>query len=135
MIRRILCTLLLCGIAMCAESAESGISGETPLQIWLRDIAQRFAQCVGQFGVSDDFPVAQQLPPASEMLGTIVLAKPVMVSDGYHQSLMVHGPSNSAFIVQSGGFAGYQTIYGPISLGFQCQQNTGEEHLGRGGQR
>jgi hypothetical protein len=124
MICRFVSALLLWGIAICANSAETEPLHETPMQTWLRDVAQRFAPCIGQFGVPDGFPVAQQLPPDDEMLATIELAKPVLVSDGYRQRVMIYGLSNSAYIVQSGGFSGQQTIYGPIALDFQCQKNT-----------
>ncbi|MES2879398.1 MAG: hypothetical protein V4713_13365 [Pseudomonadota bacterium] len=121
MICRFFCTLLLCGIAMCAASEETGISsGEISEVLWLQGIAKRFAPCVGPFGVNARFPKINELPPYSEMLGFIVLSDPGIVSDGYYQTLEIHGPSNTAFIVQSGGIAGTQTVYGPVPLSFQC---------------
>jgi hypothetical protein len=51
----------------------------------------------------------------------LLAASGPLVHDGYNYMLLIHGPSNAAYVVQLGGFAGSQTVFGPIALTATCQ--------------
>jgi hypothetical protein len=52
--------------------------------------------------------------------GVLLPISGARVNDGYNYMLMFHGPSNSGYVVQLGGFAGSQTLFGPLRLDTEC---------------
>jgi hypothetical protein len=87
-------------------------------------VSQRLSSCFTTLGPAREFPVVSAMPPQGELLAAVLLhAGGPYVSDGYNYMLLLHGPSNSAFVVQQGGFASLRKIYGPLPLDTTCSRS------------
>lgn len=83
-------------------------------------LAEKFRMCVGPLGPSRALP---KLPLVEEQdfKGEVVsLWEPGLVSDGYHQTLVIDRTRARAIIVQQGGIAGTHTVFGPFALSSGC---------------
>jgi hypothetical protein len=83
-------------------------------------LVEKFRVCVGVLGPTRALPT---LPLAEEQnyKGELVsLWEPNLVSDGYHQSLIIDRTKARAIIVQQGGIAGMRTVFGPFALSSGC---------------
>lgn len=90
-------------------------------RIWVQSATKRIGTCFTPLGPRSNFPEVAALPPQSEMIAGVLLPiSGVPVNDGYNYMLMIHGPSNSGYVVQLGGFAGSQTLFGPLGLDTVC---------------
>lgn len=78
--------------------------------------AQRLKRFVGPFGVRQSWPTVAELPPVHGRKFEEHLSDEGPVLDGYVQRLVVDTGSNAAYVVQLGGIAGTQTIYGPLPV-------------------
>lgn len=88
---------------------------------WVQAATRRIGTCFTALGPRIKFTEATTLPPQSEMIAGVLLPiSGAPVNDGYNYMLMVHGPSNSGYVVQLGGFAGSQTLFGPLRLDTEC---------------
>jgi hypothetical protein len=111
---------LLCSLAS-AQLLEPRTANERAL---VDAVAQRLSSCFASLGPTRDFPVAAAAPPHKELLAAVVLkASGPLVGDGYSYMLLVHGPSNAAYVVQHGGFAAQRTVYGPLPLDTRCSDS------------
>ena len=91
-------------------------------KVFVESVKKRLSSCFTMLGVHPSIPVAAMRPPQTELLASVLLsASGPLVNDGYNYMLLIHGPSNSAFVVQFGGFAGSQVTFGPIPLAATCQ--------------
>lgn len=87
------------------------------------DVSGRLSACFTTLGPKRAFPVARATPPQGDLLAVVLLhASGPTVSDGYNYVLMLHGPSNAAFVVQLGGFAPDRKVYGPLPLDTTCTE-------------
>jgi len=81
--------------------------------------AKRLAPFVGPYGVRQAWPVATQLPGLQGLplpdLG-VLLSDAGQVMDGYTHRLHVNLDTRSAYVVQQGGIAGTQTVFGPLPV-------------------
>jgi len=57
----------------------------------------------------------------------------LIVADGYSHWLLVHGVSGLIYIVQVGGFAGTQMIFGPFTAEVGCADFPDRELIELGG--
>ena len=88
---------------------------------WVLAATKRIGTCFTALGPRIKFPEASTLPPQSEMIAGVLLPISGMpVNDGYNYMLMIHGPSNSGYVVQLGGFAGSLALFGPLRLDTEC---------------
>jgi hypothetical protein len=88
---------------------------------WVQSATKRIGTCFTALGPRIKLPEVAALPPQSEMIAGVLLPISGMpVNDGYNYMLMIHGPSNSGYVVQLGGFAGSQTLFGPLRLDTEC---------------
>ena len=88
---------------------------------WVEAVTKRMSTCFTALGPRIKFPEVTTLPPSSEMIAGVLLpVTGTLVNDGYNYILMLHGPSNSGYVVQVGGFAGRQTQFGPLRLDTEC---------------
>src|SRR6516164_6281171 len=100
--------VVLCSVAS-AQVIEPRTANE---RVLVEAVSQRMSSCFTSLGPKRSFPVASQPPPQDELLAAVLLrASGTRVSDGYNYMLLLHGPSNSAFVVQLGGFATLRKIY------------------------
>ena len=91
------------------------------------DVSKGLSSCFTTLGPRRAFPVASAPPPQSELLAAVLLrASGPYVSDGYAYTLLLHGPSNAAFVVQRGGFASVQKVYGPLPLNTVCTEHAAQ---------
>ena len=89
--------------------------------------AQRLRPFARATGVRQPWPVTRELP--GHLAGTPGqrLAEPGILADGYSHTLFVDVAAREAYLVQQGGFAGFQTIYGPLPVAWCLGQETGSE--------
>ena len=88
---------------------------------WVQSVTKRLSTCFSALGPRRKFPEVAALPPQSEMVAGVLLpVSGVLVNDGYNYMLMLHGPSNAGYVIQVGGFAGSQTLFGPLPLDTEC---------------
>jgi hypothetical protein len=115
--------LLFVASALFAISARSQIIEPTTEneRVLVEAVKKRLSPCFTLLGVNGSLPVAAKPPPTTELLASVLLrASGPLVSDGYSYMLLIHGPSNSAFVEQFGGFAGSRTVFGPVPLETTC---------------
>jgi hypothetical protein len=85
-------------------------------------VSKGMSTCFTSMGAKQKFPTVAAAPPNSEMLAVVLLpASGPRVTDGYNYVLLLHGPSTAAFVVQLGGFAAGQTVYGPLPFNTHCR--------------
>lgn len=90
-------------------------------KVLVEAVKKRLSPCFTLLGVNGSIPVAAKPPPANELLASVLLrASGPLVSDGYSYMLLIHGPSNSAFVEKFGGFHGSRTVFGPVPLETTC---------------
>lgn len=88
---------------------------------WVQAVTQRMSSCFTALGPRIKLPEISALPPQSEMIAGVLLpVSGTLVNDGYNYMLMFHGPSNMGYVIQVGGFAGSQTLFGPLKLDTEC---------------
>lgn len=96
------------------------IPSQGAIETWAQNVAVRFSKCFGAQGTLLDVPIATGTPPSREMLATVELTGNELISDGYRHTLLIHGPSNKAYVVRSGGYAGTIQTLGPLPLSTSC---------------
>ena len=78
--------------------------------------ASRLKNFVSPAGVGPAWPTTGQLPASlGDSLG-VLLSDQGHFADGYSYWLLVDEGAASAYVVQRGGFAGTQTVYGPLPV-------------------
>ena len=118
-----LATLLATTLLTLAAHAQPALIAprDEAQRIWVQAATKRIGTCFTPLGPRSKFPEVAALPPQSEMIAGVLLPiSGVPVNDGYNYMLMIHGPSNSGYVVQLGGFAGSQTLFGPLRLDTGC---------------
>jgi len=80
--------------------------------------SHRLANFVGPLGVDQHWPTVESLPSDADLSKSTVLADAnnANIDDGFIVTLQVSGKTNSAYVISRGGFAGLQTIYGPLPV-------------------
>lgn len=120
----LLAAALVGGSVACAQLLEPRTANQRAL---VQDVAKRMASCFTALGPKRAFPTVSSAPPQGELLAAVLMgASGPRVSDGYNYMLLVHGPSNSAFVVQLGGFAAARTVFGPLPLSTQCIESASQ---------
>jgi len=66
-------------------------------------------------GVQARWPVAAALPPSLQNQRGLLLADQGNIADGYNYRLLWDETTRRGYVVQTGGFAGRTTIFGPLS--------------------
>ena len=89
-------------------------------QEWAQLLAERFTTCFGLLGPDNLFPQSESIPNPAEMLVTIEYPPSPFLVNGARYTFMIHGKSNSAYALRSGGFSGAQEYFGPIPLTSTC---------------
>jgi hypothetical protein len=80
-----------------------------------------FAECVSVLGPVRELPIADAVQAEATAVGELIpLSSPGIVSDGYYHWLRVHRVSGFVYIVQAGGIAGAQTVFGPFRAEHGC---------------
>ena len=87
---------------------------------WAQTVSERFATCFGLIGPGNLFPQIEKIPDIAEMLVTIEYPSSPFLVNGTRYTFMIHGRSNAAYALRSGGFSGTQEYLGPISLTAKC---------------
>ena len=116
-------TALVCACAS-AQIVEPRTANERAL---VEGVSKGLSSCFTTLGPKRTFPTVSAAPPQSELLASVLLqASGAHVSDGYNYMLLLHGPSNAAFVVQLGGFASLRKVYGPIPLNTSCPEHAAQ---------
>jgi hypothetical protein len=122
---RSITTLVLAAAALsCTAASAQLIEPRTANQRTLVDIVStRLTSCFTTLGPKRAFPVASAAPPQRELWAAVLLAASgARVAAGYSYLLLLHGPSNAAFVVQGGGFAAQRKVFGPLPLETDCRE-------------
>jgi hypothetical protein len=86
----------------------------------LDELADSFRACAGPLGLTAKLPQLEA-GGGSVLEGAFIkLSDPGIVSDGYYHWLTVDRKNSVVFIHESGGFAGRQRVYGPLTLPVAC---------------
>ena len=103
--------------------AQAQSQGTAPLASWLESLSKQLARCISPIGILGTPTEQASLPPQDEWVGSIEIKQSTtwIIQDGYRHTLVVHGPSNKGFIIQSGGLAGCQKVLGPFDLSTICK--------------
>lgn len=109
---------------VCSAASAQLVAPRTENERALVDaVSKGMSSCFTTVGPKHEFPVATATPPQNELLAAVLLrASGPYVSDGYTYMLLLHGPSNAAFVVQLGGFASERKVYGPLPLNTACTE-------------
>jgi hypothetical protein len=90
-------------------------------QMNLAEAAEVFRPCVGPYGVAAE---VGKLPlgsvPEATRLEHVELSTSGIVSDGFNHALLLDRRRGVAYIVETGGFAGVNRVYGPLGLRTEC---------------
>jgi len=97
-----------------ALAAPSGIPSES--SPYLECTAARLQPFVRPTGVNQAWPVAAALPEELAQRPGRLLSDQGNVEDGYTHWLVVSTASRAAYVIERGGFAGTQKIYGPLPV-------------------
>jgi hypothetical protein len=91
--------------------------GSSPEQSpYLECTAARLQAFVRPTGVSQAWPVAASLPAELAEHPGRLLSDQGNVADGYAHWLVVSTATRSAYVIERGGFAGTQKVYGPLPV-------------------
>ncbi len=71
-------------------------------------------------GTDDTWPQASALPEGPLETVTLGATHPDALHDSDTRIIHLHKEGNSFYLEQIGGFAGFQVIYGPVSLQGHC---------------
>lgn len=109
--------------AIAALLFASSISAQTEPSVDLRQtlLAKKFRHCIDAHGPTQALPNADSLPSGTRLFLT-TLYEPATATDAYGFALVVYADTakTEAYIVQSGGLPGGQTVYGPLSPDHPC---------------
>jgi hypothetical protein len=83
--------------------------------------AERLRHFVSPDGVRQPWPIAAKLPAGLENDPGVLLSDQGNFDDGYSHWLVVDQHAAAAYVVQRGGYAGLQTVYGPLPVAV-CSQ-------------
>lgn len=116
----------------CSVALAQLVEPRTPNErAWVEAVAKSMSSCFTALGPKRAFPTVSSAPPQGELVAAVLMrASGPRVSDGYNYVLMLHGPSNSAFVVQLGGFAAAREVYGPLPLNTQCTESPSQAASG-----
>jgi len=78
--------------------------------------AARLRAFVAPTGIQQRWPVAARLPAHLDQEPGVLISDPGHVMDGYSHRLLIDATATAAYVVQRGGFAGAQTVYGPLPV-------------------
>jgi hypothetical protein len=114
--------LLVATSLSCAAAHGQLVEPRTPNErALLQAVLKGMSSCFTALGPKRAFPTVASTPPQNELMANVLMGTSgPLVSDGYNYMLLLHGPSNAAFVVQLGGFAGSRTVYGPLPFTTQC---------------
>ena len=121
---RFITTLVLTAAALAFTSASAQrIEPRTAAQRTLADsVSARLTTCFTTLGPKRTMAVAPAAPPQQELWAAVLMpASGPRVADRYNYMLLLHGPTNAAFVVQLGGFATQPKVYGPLPLEMDCR--------------
>jgi hypothetical protein len=92
-------------------------------------LVRQFKACVSPTGLTRDLPLADP-SPSLEGSGTLyTLGDMGAIRDGYKHYLMLSADNKQIYIVQVGGFAGTQKIFGPLDPQLHCVEVTPKNEL------
>lgn len=93
----------------------AGVCAPVVAQDAAKCTAQRLARFVGPTGVHQAWPTTT-LPAALAQQPGVLISDQGNIADGYEHRLVLDTVRASAYVVQTGGFAGRQTVYGPLPV-------------------
>ena len=104
--------VLMFGLALGA----AGNSASEPVQSVVSCTADRLRRFVGPFGAPRSWPVVTNIPARFDGDIGIQISDQGHVADGYSHWLLIDERAATSYVVQRGGLAGFQTIYGPLPV-------------------
>ena len=105
---------LIIGTALAVASPTAAQIG--PQESSATCTAERLRPFVGPTGIRPSWPLAAELPSHLASSPGLVLSDPGNYQDGYSHWLFVDLATRTSYVVQRGGFAGTQTVFGPLPV-------------------
>ena len=102
-------------LAVSAEQPRTAPLQPAPMSV-TACTAQRLRPFVGPTGIHQPWPLIAELPPKFSSAFGELLSDQGIVADGYMHVLHVDASARTAYVVQQGGIAGFQTVYGPLPV-------------------
>lgn len=106
---------LVFAVSTASASQQPAVAGQEARAV-ASCTAQRLTKFVGPFGIHQPWPIVASLPQRYAGRMGELLSDQGAVADGYMQTLHVDAVAKAAYVVQQGGFAGTQTIHGPLPV-------------------
>ena len=103
-------------LALATASAPQASSSQSESQDMFACAEEALRSSVGPHGVLADWPVASSLPAELEDQIGHKLSDSRDVYDGYSHYLLRDDKESVLYVVQRGGFAGNQIVYGPLQI-------------------
>ena len=103
-------------LALATASAPQASSSHSESQVMFACAEETLRSSVGPHGVLADWPVAPSLPTELEDQIGHKISDSEDVYDGYSHYLVRDDEESALYVVQRGGFAGNQTVYGPLQI-------------------
>ena len=116
-----LLALLLLMLSSCVAQRSVMPAALVPPPSMREGLVAMFADCASAVGPTRELPLVEGGSTTFEDLGVLIpLSDPGLVSDGYYHWLRVQHATGLIYIVQVGGIAGWQTLFGPFTAEAGC---------------
>ena len=92
----------------------------TPVVDEKNPLVMQFKDCVNAVGLTQDLPLVEGKVMISEKGSFFQLNETGRIRDGYRHTLYVSPDQKTIYIIQVGGFAGTQKVFGPLDRNMKC---------------
>ncbi|MBC3881962.1 hypothetical protein H8K35_10265 [Undibacterium sp. LX40W] len=107
--------------------AQTTLPAFTPVVDYKNPLVMQFKDCVNAVGLTQDLPLVEGKPTILEKGSFFQLNETGRIRDGYRHTLYVSPDQKTIYIIQVGGFAGTQKVFGPLDRNMKCSVKTSAE--------
>ncbi len=107
--------------------AQTTLPAFTPVIDDKHPLVLQFKDCVNAVGLTQDLPLMEGQAAISDKGSFFQLNETGRIRDGYRHTLYVSPDQKTIYIIQVGGFAGTQKIFGPLDRNMKCSVKTPAE--------
>lgn len=122
-LRTILVGTLLGSISMVASAQNNWQASATEVKA-NHPLVQQFQSCVSAVGLNVELPFLEKAPTLDPKATYLRLNDTGRIRDGYIHTLYVSQDQKTMYIIQVGGLAGTQKVFGPLDVAMKCPKNT-----------
>lgn len=107
--------------------AQTKLPEFTPVDDDKHPLVMQFKDCVSAVGLAQDLPVAAATAKILEKGSFFRLNDIGRIRDGYRHTLYISPDQKTIYIIQVGGLAGTQKVFGPLDRNMKCSVKTPAE--------